>query len=84
MDVEPETRRQIRMAAASKDETIKEFLERAILRELKLNPDGSGKQTAEWEQEFYPAQGEKPAGLADAPRPKSGRSVAEAVIEDRR
>jgi hypothetical protein len=34
-----------------------------------------------------PSHGEqrkKPKGLADAPKPRSGRTVAEAVIEDRR
>lgn len=36
------------------------------------------------EQEYYPAKGPKPTGLEDAPRPRSGRTVAEAVIEDRR
>lgn len=36
------------------------------------------------EQEYYPSEGGKPAGLEDAPRPRSGRTVAEAVIEDRR
>ena len=34
IDVDPELRRRIRIAVASRDETIKDFLERAILREL--------------------------------------------------
>ena len=37
------------------------------------------------EDDFYPSEGGKPGGLADAPRPKGGGSpVSDAVIEDRR
>ena len=72
VDVDPEVRRRIRLA--DRDETIKDFVERAILHELG--------QTEE--QGYYPAEGAKPTGLEDAPRPKSGRTVAEAVVEDRR
>ncbi len=37
------------------------------------------------EEDFIPASGPKPGGLADAPRPKSGGNpVSDAVIEDRR
>lgn len=35
MDVDPELRRRIRMAAASKDQSVKEWLEGVIERELK-------------------------------------------------
>lgn len=34
VDVDPEVRRRIRLAVAERDETIKQFVERAILREL--------------------------------------------------
>jgi hypothetical protein len=83
VDVEPKLRRRIKVAAASRDETIRDFLERAILRELEKDEGG---RTYDEEQEFYPAEGPKPQGLpeGEAPRARSGRSVADAVIEDRR
>lgn len=34
VDVDPELRRRIRLAVAQRDETIKDFVERVILREL--------------------------------------------------
>lgn len=34
VEVDPEARRRIRLAVAERDETIKQFVERAILREL--------------------------------------------------
>lgn len=84
VDVEPELRRRIKIAAASRDETVRDWIERAILREL---GEGNGEgRVYEEEPEFYPAEGPKPRGLPDgeAPKPRSGRSVADAVIEDRR
>jgi hypothetical protein len=79
VDVDPELRRRIRIAVASRDETIKDFLERAILRELAdLELDA--------EQEYYPPEDPKPAaGVGEgALESRSERTVAEAVIEDRR
>ena len=39
----------------------------------------------EGEQEIIPAEGPKPKGLVDAPRPRGGGNpVSDAVIEDRR
>lgn len=35
MDVDPELRRRVRMAAASKDQSVKEWLEEVLRRELK-------------------------------------------------
>lgn len=83
MDVEPELRRRIKVAAASRDETVRGWLERAILRELEEGSDGL---PYEEEPELYLSEGPKPNGLPDgeAPRARSGRSVADAVIEDRR
>ncbi len=77
VDVEPELRRRIKISAAARDETVKDFLERAIMRELENGDD---------EEEFYPSEGGKPTGLRfDAPRPKGGGNpVSDAVIEDRR
>lgn len=84
VDVEPELRRRIKIAAALRDETVRDWIERAILRELEESI-GEGRVYEE-EPEFYPAEGPKPRGLPDgkAPRPRSGKSVADAVIEDRR
>ena len=54
VDVDPELRRRIRVAVASRDETIKDFLERAILRELEdLELDK--------EQKYYLREDPKPA-----------------------
>lgn len=75
LQVEPELRRRIKLSATARDESLREWVYRAILREL---------DHEEEEQEYYPGKGTKPVGLDDAPRPKSGRAVAEAVIEDRR
>lgn len=36
VDLDPDLRRQLRVAVAFNDETIKDFIERAILRELEL------------------------------------------------
>lgn len=78
VDVDPELRRRIKMSAAARDETVKDFLERAIMRELENGDE------EEWE--IYPSEGGKPTGLRfDAPRPKGGGNpVSDAVIEDRR
>jgi hypothetical protein len=59
VDVDPELRRRIRIAVASRDETIKDFLERAIRRELEDFHDlklGA-------EQEHYPPEGAKPKDM---------------------
>lgn len=73
-DVDPELRRRVKVAAASSDRTVSEWIEEAVRRELEHGE----------EREYYPAEGNKPAGLEDAPEPRSGRTVADAVIEDRR
>lgn len=73
-DVDPELRRAVKVAAASTDRSISEWIGQAVRHELER----------ETEQEYYPAEAPKPTGLDDAPRPRSGRTVAGAVIEDRR
>ena len=83
LEVEAELRRRIKLSATAKDESLREWVHRAILRELEAENSGNGGAHEE-EQEYYPSEGGKPTGLEDAPRPKSGRTVAEAVIEDRR
>ncbi len=83
LEVEAELRRRIKLSATAKDESLREWVHRAILRELEVEGSGDG-GTHEEDQEYYPSEGPKPTGLEDAPRPRSGRTVAEAVIEDRR
>ena len=74
VDVAPDLRRRIRIAA-SRDETVKEWVERAILRELREE---------EGDEYVLPA-GPKPEGLREgAPKLGSGARVSEAVAEDRR
>jgi hypothetical protein len=81
IDVDPQLRRRIRIAVGSRDETIKDFLERAILREL---GDLDDLELGE-EQAYHPPEGPKPADMYEgAPKLRSERTVAEAVIEDRR
>lgn len=75
VEVEAELRRRVKIAAATRDLSIRDWLVGAIRHELLAGDE---------EQEYYPAGGAKPAGLEDAPRPSSGRTVADAVIEDRR
>ena len=80
VDVDPEVRRRIRLVVADRDETIKDFLERAILRELAMEDlDGGG------EEMLLPPAGVKPRGSRNPARPRGGGNpVSEAVIEDRR
>ncbi len=75
VDVAPDLRRRIKIAAASRDETVKEWIERAILRELR----------EEEVDEYVPPSGPKPEGLREgAPKLRSGATASEAVVEDRR
>lgn len=73
-DVDADLRRRVKVAAASADKSVSEWIEEAVRRELER----------EEKQEYYPSEGSKPRGSKNPPRPRSGRSVAEAVIEDRR
>lgn len=98
-EVEPELRRRVKMAAVSRDQSVKDWIHQAILRELDreceastsrtgapaFDRDRDGKDDDGYdEQEYYPSEGGKPQGSKNPPRPRSGRTVAEAVIEDRR
>lgn len=73
-DVDADLRRRVKVAAAVSDRSLSEWIEEAVRHELERGE----------EQEYYPAEGAKPTGLEDAPRSRSGRTVAAAVIEDRR
>lgn len=42
VDVDPELRRRVRMAAASKDQSVKEWLEDVLIRELKRTDEDVG------------------------------------------
>lgn len=74
-DVDADLRRRVKVAAASTDRSISEWIEGAVRQAL---------ETGEAEELTMPAIGAKPRGTEDAPRPRSGRTVADAVIEDRR
>ncbi|MGB3682063.1 MAG: hypothetical protein WA990_06205 [Rubrobacteraceae bacterium] len=74
-DVDADLRRRVKVAAASTDRSVSEWIEEAVLHELENDSA---------EELKMPAEGEKPQGSKNPPRPRSGRTVADAVIEDRR
>lgn len=84
LEVEPELRRRIKMSATARDESLREWVHRAILRELEVEDSEAPNGGTQEEQEYYPSRGGKPRGSEHPPRSRSGRTVAEAVIEDRR
>ena len=73
-DVDAELRRRVKVAAAVSDKSVSEWIEEAVRHEVDRDA----------EELTMPVRGEKPRGSHNPPRPKSGRTVAEAVIEDRR
>jgi hypothetical protein len=79
LEVEPELRRRIKLAATARDESLRQWVHRAILRELEAEGlDGE-------EEMILPPEGVKPRGSENSVRPKGGGNpVSEAVIEDRR
>ena len=85
LEVEPELRRRIKLSATAKDESLREWVHRAILRELETEAgEARNEGIINEERGYYPSRGGKPRGSEHPPRPRSGRTVAEAVIEDRR
>lgn len=74
VEMEPELRRRVKLAATSKAQSVRQWVINAIRSELDGEDD-------EW---ITPPLGVKPRGNPNPPRPKSGRSVADAIIEDRR
>jgi hypothetical protein len=74
VEMEPELRRRVKLAATSQDQTIREWIVNAIQNELK-SEDENGLINGH--------ERTKPLGLKNPPRPRSGRSVSDAVIEDR-
>lgn len=84
VELEPELRRRVKIAAASRDQSIREWILGAIHHELKTDDEAEHEEQHE-EQELYPSEGGKPEGLRDgAPKLGSGTTLSEAVIEDRR
>ena len=84
LEVEAELRRRIKLSATAKDESLREWVHRAILRELEAENSGDG-GAYEGEREYHPSRGGKPRGSEHPPRPRGGGNpVSEAVIEDRR
>jgi hypothetical protein len=91
LEVEPELHRRVKIAAATRDMTVKDYVS-GILSEVveneeirKKKGEGEGRAEVSDEELTMPAaEGAKPRGSVRAPRPRSGRTVADAVIEDRR
>lgn len=78
-EIDAELRRQIEIAAASRDETVDEWIERVIEHELLRLYQASG------DVEIVRAEpGRKPLGLSDPPRLVGEGTLADMVIEDRR
>ncbi len=76
LEVEPELRRRIKLSATAKDESLREWVYRAVLREL---------EDDEAEELTLPPAGAKPRGSRTPVKPRGGGNpVSEAVIEDRR
>jgi hypothetical protein len=81
LEVEPELRRRIKLSATARDESLREWVNRALLHELEAEASGSGGE----EQGYHPSSGGKPRGSEHPPKPRGGGNpVSEAVIEDRR
>lgn len=78
-EVDAELRRQVEIAAASSDESVDEWIARAITREM------SRAHHASDDVEIIMAEpGRKPLGLSDPPRFLGEGTLADMVIEDRR
>lgn len=83
LEVELELRRRIKMSATARDESLREWVQRAILHELEA--EGSGNGGTYEEQEYHLSEGGKPRGSRNPVSPRGGGNpVSEAVIEDRR
>jgi hypothetical protein len=75
-DVEPELRRQVKIAAASSDTSVSQWVEDAIRREL----DGG----ARYENGItWPAPGAKPRGSMNPIKLRGGGLMSDAMLEDR-
>lgn len=73
VEVEPELRRRVKLAATGRDQSVRQWIVNAIQHELDNEDD-------DW---IMPPVGVKPRGNPTPPKPRSGRKVSDAVIEDR-
>lgn len=74
VEMEPELRRRVKLAATSRDQTIRQWIVTAIQHELEREDDS----------DLIMGQARtKPLGLKNPPRPRSGRLLSDAVVEDR-
>lgn len=76
VDVDAELMRRVEFATVARDETVDEFLKRAVMRELE-NGDGG-------DELYVPPKYVKPKGSENPPKLERGNTLSEAVIEDRR
>jgi hypothetical protein len=84
LEVEPELRRRIKLSATARDESLREWVHRALLRELEEDSGVAGHELLEGRLTLPPT-GAKPKGSDNPPKPRGGGNpVSEAVIEDRR
>lgn len=80
-DVDPEVKKQVRIAAIQSETSVSEWVERAVIRELERANDIA---VEEEEELILPPAGVKPRGLRDRIRLRGGGTMSDAVIEDRR
>lgn len=73
VEIEPELRRRVKLAATSNDQSIRQWIVGAIEHELQGEDDGL----------IMPPKGAKPRSSINPPKARSGRLVSDAVIEDR-
>lgn len=74
VELEPELGHMVEPAATSKDQIVRQWIVNAIRHELEGEDE---------EKLIMPPKGAKPKGSVNPPRSRSGRTVADAVIEDR-
>jgi hypothetical protein len=84
-DVDPELRRRVKIAAASVDKSISEWIEDVLRHELEEYQDGRRVVFIGDTRITLPLPGAKPRGSSNPPTLRgTGGTVADAVIEDRR
>lgn len=74
VELDPELRRRVKLAAVSQDQSIRDWVVNAIQHELDRSAET---------QLITPEPGAKPRGIANPPTARSGRLVSDAVVEDR-
>lgn len=80
-DVDPEVKKQVRIAAIQSDTSVSEWIERAVRREL----DREARNEMDSNAGIVRAvPGAKPEPLRNAPRLLDGSKMSDAILEDRR